>query len=233
MGVVLLSGIIAGSVQGVANFVLVEPVLDRAIEFENRALFDSGAEQDDVEFRMAHDEYRLWQKGGQIVSSAILGMSVGSLYGLLFGYAKKSLPGSHTIKKTLALAAIMWLILFLVPFVKYPANPPTVGDPDTIDERTALYVGLIAVSGLLTLGFYYVSGFLHGGKKILMLAGFACILCTIVIMFPENPDDVSIPKNVLYDFRLASAISITIFWITIPFVFGGLWRKFLPDSVEK
>ena len=129
LAVVLLSGAISGTAQGMANFVLVEPVLDKAIYLENKALFDSGNEQDSVEFRIAHEEYRTWQKGGQLVSSAILGMSMGSLFGLVFGYARKSLPSSNILKKTLILAVIMWLILFIIPFVKYPSNPPTVGDP--------------------------------------------------------------------------------------------------------
>ena len=165
LAVVLLSGAIAGTAQGMANLVLVEPVLDKAIYLENKALFDSGAEQDSIEFRVAHEEYRVWQKGGQLVSSAILGMSMGSLFGLVFGYARKSLPSSNILKKTLILAVIMWLILFIIPFVKYPSNPPTVGDSNTVSERATLYVGLIAVSGLLTLGFYYASRFLHGKQK--------------------------------------------------------------------
>ena len=98
LAVVLLSGAIAGTAQGVANLVLVEPVLDKAIYLENKALFDSGAEQDSIEFRVAHEEYRVWQKGGQLVSSAILGMSMGSLFGLVFGYARKSLPSSNILK---------------------------------------------------------------------------------------------------------------------------------------
>ena len=153
LAVVLLSGAIAGTAdQGVANLVLVEPVLDKAIYLENKALFDSGAEQDSIEFRVAHEEYRVWQKGGQLVSSAILGMSMGSLFGLVFGYARKSLPSSNILKKTLILAVIMWLILFIIPFVKYPSNPPTVGDSNTVSERATLHtLKLIAVSGLLTL----------------------------------------------------------------------------------
>ena len=32
-----------------------------------------------------------------------------------------------------------FLSVILVPFLKYPANPPSVGKPDTIAVRTALY----------------------------------------------------------------------------------------------
>ena len=39
----------------------------------------------------------------------------------------------------------------LVPQLKYPANPPSVGEPETIDVRTALYfeMMLIAVAALV------------------------------------------------------------------------------------
>ncbi|MDI1495821.1 MAG: Cobalt transporter subunit (CbtA) [Cenarchaeum symbiont of Oopsacas minuta] len=227
--VILVSGIVAGTIQGIANFVLVEPVLDRAISLENMALFDSGDVQNTVEFRLEHEAYRTWQKGGQIIASAILGMSFGSLFGLIYAYVKKSLPSSDTIKKSLILAAIMWLVLFAIPFVKYPSNPPTVGDPATVGERTMFYLGLITVSGLLMLGTCYILKFLHGNKKFLALAGCACIMGVTLILFPEPADTTNVPKDLLYDFRLASAISVTSFWITIPFVLGGLWRKFIPD----
>jgi len=36
------------------------------------------------------------------------------------------------LKKTFTLAAIMWLTIYIIPFLKYPANPPTVGDPETV-----------------------------------------------------------------------------------------------------
>ncbi len=51
----------------------------------------------------------------------------------------------------LGLAAGGWLAVEAVPFFKYPANPPAVGDPETIDQRTwlwlaALVLGLLSVS---------------------------------------------------------------------------------------
>ncbi len=33
-----------------------------------------------------------------------------------------------------------------MPFVKYPANPPSVGDPGTITKRTVLYLIMILIS---------------------------------------------------------------------------------------
>ena len=46
----------------------------------------------------------------------------------------------------------MWFVLFLVPALKYPANPPAVGNPETIYYREGLYIGLVAISGFSALG---------------------------------------------------------------------------------
>ena len=89
----------------------------------------------------AQSHYRLWQKGGEIVAGAILGMSIGALFGIVFAYSRDSLPGhnNNNKKKALILGGIMFLVLFLVPALKYPANPPAVGNPDTITiERVCI-----------------------------------------------------------------------------------------------
>ena len=39
-----------------------------------------------------------------------------------------------------------------MPFLKYPATPPAVGSGETIDSRTALYFGFVAVSVLGVIG---------------------------------------------------------------------------------
>ena len=53
---------------------------------------------------------------------------------------------------TVYLTGIMFVVLFLIPTIKYPANPPAVGNPDTRYYRKSLYVGFIAISGFIQLG---------------------------------------------------------------------------------
>ena len=89
LAVVLLSGAIAGTAQGVANLVLVEPVLDKAIYLENKALFDSGAEQDSIEFRVAHEAISCMAKRRSACLKCNFGMSMGSLLRTCIGYARK------------------------------------------------------------------------------------------------------------------------------------------------
>ena len=126
--IVLLSGCFAGIIHGLANLAIVEPYLDKAIGIENQNLFASGEENDTPQFWIEYDSYRYWQKGGQVLAGAILGTSIGALFGIVFAYSRNALPGSNNVKKALVLAGIMWLSLYVVPFLKYPANPPTVGD---------------------------------------------------------------------------------------------------------
>ena len=148
--ITLLSGAIAGTILGIINQVLVEPYIDRAISIETQNAIKGGEVIDPFELR----EYRIWQKGGEIVAGTILGLSVGALFGIVFIYGRNLLlPHSNSnIRKALVLAGIMWFVLFLVPALKYPSNPPAVGDPETIYYRESLYIGLLAISGFAALG---------------------------------------------------------------------------------
>lgn len=70
--------------------------------------------------------YRGWQKGGEVVASTIYGISLSALFGIVFVYSRNSLAGSDNKKKALVLTGIMFFVLFLIPTLKYPANPPGV-----------------------------------------------------------------------------------------------------------
>ena len=101
-------------------------------------------------------KYRIWQKGGEIVAGTILGISIAALFGIVFAYSRSSLPGSKTKRRHL-LGGIMWFVLFIIPALKYPANPLAVGDPETIYYRQTLYVTFIIISGFsaLAVAFMY------------------------------------------------------------------------------
>ena len=115
--IVLLSGCFAGIIYGVLNLIIVEPYLDSAINIENQNLFSSGEEIDGPQFWVEYYEYRSWQKGGQILAGAILGTSIGSLFGIVYALSKKSLPSRNNIGKTLILAGLMWFTLFVLSLI--------------------------------------------------------------------------------------------------------------------
>ena len=132
--ITLLAGAIAGTALSTLNLGIVEPYLERAIALENQKAAMDGDMLNPIEF----DNYRLWQKGGEIAAGTILGTSYGALFGIIFAYGRKSIPGSSETKKALILAGLILLVLYLVPALKYPSNPPSVGDPDTLSYRQSL-----------------------------------------------------------------------------------------------
>ena len=230
--IVLLSGCFAGIIHGLVNLAIVEPYLDKAIGIENQHMFASGDAKDTPKFWAEYYSYRAWQKGGQLLAGAILGTSVGGLYGIIFGYSRNILPGNNFVKKALALAAIMWITLYLIPFAKYPANPPTVGDPATIILRESLYVGFIAISGFGALGFYRMYKRLKS-KKMLSFFGYAGLVGIAYVVLPSNPDAITAPMDLVNVFRVVSIIGMSSFWLSIGLILGVLWQKLQPDKPKQ
>lgn len=228
--IVVLSGGFAGLIQSAANLAFVEPYLDTAIGLENQHLFSSGEEKDTPEFWVEYQLYREWQKGGQFLAGAILGTAIGALFGIVFAYSKNSIPTNNPIKKTLVLAGIMWCTLYFIPFLKYPANPPTVGDPETIVLRQLLYVGFIAISGSGALLFYKLSKRFKHKKKLYALLGYAVFITAVFVGMPSNPDAITAPMSLVSEFRMMSFVAVTIFWISLGIIFGAMWRQFNHDK---
>ncbi len=166
--IVLISGALAGTIHGTVNFAIVEPYLDQAIGLENESLFASGEAENTLEFWAEYESYRIWQKSGQVLAGIILGLAMGSLFGIVFALSKNSLPGKTYISKSIILSGLMWLVLFIIPFLKYPANPPTVGETETVLLRTILYVSFMIISGIGFVVFYKISLKLKIIKNILV-----------------------------------------------------------------
>ena len=230
--IVLVSGAFAGLIHGTVNFAIVEPYLDEAIGIENQNLFVSGEEEDTPQFWIEYDAYRDWQKGGQIFAGVILGVSIGSLFGIVYALSRDSLPGNHDVKKTMILAGLMWFSIYLIPFLKYPANPPTVGDGETVVLRSILYLVFIAISGLSVVGFYKLSQKLEKNKKLLAVMGYGIFISVVFVIMPENPDEITAPEDLVNEFRIMSALGVTSFWVSIGIILGIFWNRLESNKKE-
>jgi predicted cobalt transporter CbtA len=226
--ITLFSGVIAGIVLGLINQAVVEPFIDRAISIETQRHVARGESIDTAQ----QSQYRIWQKGGEVVAAAMYGVSLSALFGIVFVYSRRSLPGFTNKKKALFLAAIMFFVIFLIPALKYPANPPAVGNPSTIYYREMLYVGFIAVSGFsalaLALSYRKLKTYLSEKKTTVLLTVsliYAIIMISAYLAFPPNPDKVTIPMNLIISFRIASVCSIGIFWGVLGMIVGLFWDK--------
>ena len=124
----------------------------------------------------------------------------------------------------------MWFTIYLIPFLKYPANPPTVGDGETIVLRETLYLLFIVISGFGALGFYKLSTKLQESKKLFSLIGYGIFITTIFFVMPDNPDEITAPMNLVNEFRLMSVLGVSSFWISVGIILGLFWNRLESDK---
>jgi predicted cobalt transporter CbtA len=227
VAITLLAGAVAGTILGLVNQVAVGPFIERAIDIEMGNAVNSGEIINPVQFA----NYRSWQMGGEIAAGTILGLSIGALFGIVFAYTRPSLPGSSAKRKAMVLAGVMWLVLFLVPALKYPANPPAVGDPETIYYRQSLYIAFLAISGFSALGlaFLYRKIAALNARKVMIPALYAAIVAATYAAMPSNPDEISAPMDLVVGFRLVSGATMTMFWALLGVILGSFWDRLKPD----
>jgi len=231
IAITLIAGAISGTLLAILNLGIVEPYVDEAINLENQNAIAQGEVINPQEF----NDYRLWQKSGEIVAGTILGVSLGALFGVVFALTRNSIPGSNDKKKALILAGVMLLIIYIVPALKYPANPPAVGDPETIYYRESLYIILLTVSSFSALGLAFLYRKLGDkkGKQILVPVIYIGIIAAAFMILPPNPDEITAPMDLVIGFRIASGLTMSAFWGLLGLILGALWDKTRPHETAR
>ena len=227
----LLSGVIAGVILAGVNYYVAEPFIDQAIGIEVDNSIASGEVVDFDEL----SSYRVWQKEGTFAAGAFLGLTYGAILGIVYVISRKYLPSSDDRKKALILAAIMCLSLYVVPFIKYPANPPAVGDPETIGLRDSLYTIYQLTSGLIALG---VSILMYKLRRISYIkyvipVFYLGLVASIYAIFPVNPDEITVPMDLVNAFRAVTFGTMVMFYLVLGTIFGFMWNKFKPHETAR
>jgi hypothetical protein len=224
----LIWGLLAGLCGGVAaaGFAKVagEPPLDRAIAWEeaHSAPAAGGHDHGGLVSRQVQSTV------GLLLGAMLFGIALGGLFALVFAavYGRVSTRAGPA-RTAIALGLVAFVVLYLVPFVKYPANPPSVGNPDTIGDRTALYLGMIAISVLAAIAALRLRRDLvaragEGMATLLAVAGYFVVVVVAGLVMPgvhEVP--ATFPATVLFDFREASVGTQLVLWTTIALAFGA------------
>jgi predicted cobalt transporter CbtA len=231
IAITLIAGAIAGILLAIINQGIVEPYIDQAINIENQNAIAQGEVINPQEL----DDYRLWQKGGEIAAGTVLGVSLGALFGVVFAFARNSIPGSNNKKKALILAGVMLLVIYIVPALKYPANPPAVGDPETIYYRESLYIALLTISGFSALGLasLYRKFGDKKAKEIVIPVIYIGIIAAAFMILPPNPDEITAPMNLVMGFRIVSGFTVSVFWGLLGLILGALWDKTKPHETTR
>lgn len=224
IAVALLAGVLSGALYGLVNTVLVTPYIDRAVELEASRLGES-----------VDIAYRVWQKEGAILAGLLAGVAYSSLFSIVYAYMASRNPQGITIRRGITIALIIWFVFYLMPMLKYPANPPAVGDPETIYYRQSIYITYLLISSisavvlaLLRTRFVAIparNGAIRYIREFTIIGAYALIMITAYILLPPNPDTIDIDEGILVGFRVTSAVTSLILWLMIGFTTSLLWSR--------
>jgi predicted cobalt transporter CbtA len=235
VGKLLLRGMLVGLVAGILAFAFArvygEPQVDKAIAFEDQQAQAAGeAPAEEIVSRPT-------QAGiGLATGVLVYGAALGGLFSLVFSYAYGRL-GSLGPRGTSALIALLgFLAVIVVPSLKYPANPPSVGNPETIAYRTELFFIMIVISVAAMVAAVGLAQRLWnqlGAWNATIVAGIA-FLVVFALVKAALPDINEVPEKfsavVLWQFRVASlGIQLTL-WAAIGLLFGAVVERQLATS---
>lgn len=232
----MLVGILAGLLTFAFLKIYGEPQVDIAIAFETQQdIAKESAERTKGATVEEQPELvsRQVQAGlGLFVAVTVYATAFGGLFGLAFAFAYGRVPGVLTPQAvSLLLAVVGFVAVYLVPSLKYPANPPSVGDPHTIGMRTALYFLMILVSVVATIGAFALKRLLvgrFGGWNATIIVAIYYIVIMVIAGFllpAVNEVPTEFPAVVLWKFRVASIGAQFILWATLGLVFGMLTER--------
>lgn len=220
----MFAGVAAGAVAFALAYLVGEPQVDAAIAFE-----DAHAKGSDMELVSRS----LQSTAGLATAVLVFGAAVGGIAALAFCFALGRI-GRFSPRATAALlAGAAFATLCLVPSLKYPAGPPSVGSADTIGKRTALYFLMIALTVLLALAATLLGRALaprwgNWNATLGAMAVFIAAMAAAAVFLPavdEVPED--FPATVLWQFRLASIAVQALLWACFGVVFGWLADRVL------
>jgi predicted cobalt transporter CbtA len=233
MGQLLLRGMLAGLLAALLAFsfgkIIGEPQVDRAIAFEEQ---HSAAEKAPGAAEEPELVSREVQAGfGLLTAVAIYGAALGGLFALAFAFISGRLLQAPPRTASVIIAAVGFLALYLVPYLKYPANPPAVGLEDTISYRTQLYFTMMVFSGAalaIAIAFGRTLAASIGSWNATIAGALAYVVLVMIAAYAlptinEVPAD--FPADLLWKFRMASFGLQAILWATIGLAFGALAER--------
>ncbi len=234
----LIRGMIAGLIAGLLGFCFAktfgEPSVDRAIAFESQQ--DKLHDAADTAAGKPHDpndDIELFSRNTQSGIGLFTGVvafstALGGIFALVFSVAYGRLGALKARGTAAVLALIGFVVVVVVPFLKYPANPPSIGNPDTIGSRTALFFGIMVVS----LAAVVLAGNLQRRLQsrigpfnatlaaVLVYGVVVSIACAVMPIVDEVPALFS--ATLLWHFRIASLGIQAVVYTTLGLLFGVL-----------
>lgn len=223
----LMAGVAVGVLMGAYMYLVVEPTVDEAIALEESlaAAEPADAAAEDEEPLFDRDE----QTAGGVAANVVYAVIVSCIFGVVFAKVRHRLPGGTDFARALWLAGVAFGTVALMPAIKYPANPPAVGDPDTVNERTVQYLAVIVVSLVSAVALFRLARLLgerldRTTQIVAMSAITAVVYSLILIVLPGTPDAIApeVPAALVWDFRIRSIGGLALLWAGLGLGLGWL-----------
>jgi predicted cobalt transporter CbtA len=227
----LIVGLFAGLLAGTFAYLVGEPRVDAAIAIEESggAAHTHDHEHGDSAGPAAEEQPlvgRDGQKAGLFLATSLYGVALGGMFAVAFTLLRRKLRTENDAYAALGLAAAGFVGIVLIPFLKYPPNPPAVGDPDTITRRTVTYlltlvIGLLAVWAGVALSRWAAKygdlARLAGG-----VAGLVAVVVAAYLILPRiNEVPETFPATLLWQFRFASLGTQATLWLLLGFGYAA------------
>ncbi|WP_232679255.1 CbtA family protein [Nocardioides sp. R-C-SC26] len=247
----LVRGLLVGLLAGLASFFVAhqvgEPHVETAIALEESgaaaAPEDAAHSHDDAEgdapaghshsedagTEVSRDNQRTW---GLLTGTLAIGVALGGLMALIAAGAVGRLGRLTPVQSTTLVAGVGFLAYTLVPFLKYPPNPPAVGSGDTIGARTADYFTLVGISVVAAIVAVVVAVRLYERlgaylATAIAVVGYTAVAVVATTALPTVNEIGAFPADVLWNFRLASLFTLVTMWSVI-----GLGLTFLVSRLQ-
>lgn len=220
----VIAGAIAGTALGVYYTFAAEPLIDRAICYEQTGQPECTIEEGEVA--------RVYQRIVLFLGSPLLGVALGALFALIYSGFHPYLPGRTTRGKAIGLALIGFFLFPLLPSTRLPPLPPGVANTVATPERD-LWYALIVIGGLagvvagLALYKYIArdgatSRKVAGGiGSLLLVAGISSIAPLLYGGSTLEGSALSDP-DLLLQFRIVSVAGMALLWLVLGSAFARL-----------
>jgi hypothetical protein len=198
---VILRGALSGFLAGIVSFVFAkifaEPQINKAIDYESGR--DSILDQlNKAAGRpLAADGPEIFSRHVQSTIGIATGLiGFGTAMGALVAVAYLVLHGRFNVRPrtmVLLITGFGFLGVYLLPFVKYPANPPAIGHPFTITTRGHLYLTMVGCSVVFLILAIYLGCRLRArfgvfNATLLATGAFLVPYCVLIGLLPPLGD---------------------------------------------
>ncbi|MGF9757658.1 CbtA family protein [Microvirga sp. 0TCS3.31] len=229
----LVTGLLAGLAAGLLTFVVAnvfgEPSIDTAIALEEAGSAEEAPVADDGHSHSHSHSHGEEEAAGTEVSRGtqktwglataflIVGPALGGLVGLASAIAMGRLGRLSPAQSTALVALLGFVSVALVPFAKYPATPPAVGNGETIGARTVYYfafllVSVLAVIGAVLLGKALLSRMRTTEAVAVAAAAYLLVVAVVGHLMPTVNEIGDFPGDTLWFFRRASLLTLATLW---------------------